>query len=192
MLRLLACTLMLMAASSLHAQEVKLHAPKFALLLNDSVIKELKLTADQQNKIKEALGDCLQEVDGQKRIVVAGHVDMEAMEADCVKSLNDKQVKRLRQAWLQNNGAMAVLEDQLAKDLKLTPDQRKKAGDTVQKMNEELRELFQPGVDLKEQLPKLKEIRTTARKSIEASLTKDQLAKLTELQGSKIDGLNTP
>jgi len=98
MVRLLTCALALALTASLHAQQIRMNAPKFALLINDAVAKELKLTADQQEKIKGVFGDCLQEVDGQKRLVMRGQTDMESLEADCMKVLTDKQAKRLREA----------------------------------------------------------------------------------------------
>jgi len=80
----------------------------------------------------------------------------------------------------------------LAKDLKVTKEQIKKAEEAIQKMNDGMVEIFHSDTDRKEQLPKIKSLRAAARKEIEALLTKDQLAKLTELQGAKIEGLGTP
>lgn len=192
MFRLLSCIMMLTFAAGLHAQQIRINAPKFALLINETVLKELKLTAEQQAKLKDILADCLQEVDGQKRLVVRGGTDVESLEADCLKVLTDKQAKRLREAWLQNNGAMAITEEQLGKDLKVTPEQSKKAEEALQKMNDGLVEIFHSDTDRTEQLPKIKKLRAQACKEIESLLTKDQLSRLKALQGAKIEGLSTP
>lgn len=192
MLRCLTVVLTLAFATSLHAQQIRINLPKFALLINDAVVKELKLSAEQQERINGVLGDCIREIDGQKRLVIQGQTDLEAMETDCEKVLTAKQVKRLREAWLQSNGPMAITEEQLGKDLKVTEEQTKKAKVVIQKMNDELVEVFHSGIDPKEQLPKIKQLRADARKTMETLLTKEQLTKLTELQGAKIEGLGKP
>ncbi len=110
-------SLVALAAMSLSvsAQEIRLNPPHFALLINEAVVKELKLTAEQQEQLKAVLGDFIQEVNGQKRIVIQGGTDIESLEADSLKVLNEKQSKRLREAWIQVNGAMGITDAKLAK-----------------------------------------------------------------------------
>jgi membrane-associated HD superfamily phosphohydrolase len=179
-------------AMSLNAQEIRLNPPLFALLINDAVIKELKVTAEQQEQLKGVLGDFIQEVNGQKRIVIQGGTDIDSLEADSLKVLNEKQTKRLREAWLQVNGAMAITDAKLAKDLSITEEQTKKATDAIQKMNESMRDAFRAGGEQEEITAKVKQLRAETKKVIEGLLTAEQKTKLTTLQGAKIEGLIKP
>lgn len=187
-------SLVALAAMSLSvsAQEIRLNPPHFALLINEAVVKELKLTAEQQEQLKAVLGDFIQEVNGQKRIVIQGGTDIESLEADSLKVLNEKQSKRLREAWIQVNGAMGITDAKLAKELSITAEQTRKSTDAIQKMNESMREVFQAGGDREEMTAKVKQLRLETKKVIEALLTAEQKAKLATLQGAKIEGLNKP
>jgi len=187
-------SLVALAAMSLtvSAQEIRLNPPHFALLINEAVVKELKLTAEQQEQLKAVLGDFIQEVNGQKRIVIQGGTDIESLEADSLKVLNEKQTKRLREAWIQVNGAMGITDAKLARELKITAEQTRKSTDAIQKMNESMREVFQAGGDREEMTAKVKQLRLETKKVIEALLNAEQKAKLATLQGAKIEGLNKP
>jgi membrane-associated HD superfamily phosphohydrolase len=185
-------TLVFAFAMTLNAQEIRLNPPLFALLINDAVIKELKVTAEQQEQLKGVLGDFIQEVNGQKRIVIQGGTDIDSLEADSLKVLNEKQTKRLREAWLQVNGAMAITDAKLAKDLSITEEQTKKATEAIQKMNESMRDAFRAGGEQEEITAKVKQLRAETKKVIEGLLTAEQKTKLTTLQGAKIEGLIKP
>jgi hypothetical protein len=179
-------------ALTLNAQEIRLNPPLFALLINDAVIKELKVTAEQREQLKGVLGDFIQEVNGQKRIVIQGGTDIDSLEADSLKVLNEKQTKRLREAWLQVNGAMAITDTKLAKDLSITEEQTKKATEAIQKMNESMRDAFRAGGEQEEITAKVKQLRADTKKVVEGLLTAEQKTKLTTLQGTKIEGLIKP
>lgn len=188
------CSLVLFAVVSqaVSAQEIRMNPPLFALLINDVVVKELKITAEQQEQIKAILGDFIQEVNGQKRIVIQGGTNIESLEADSLKVLTDKQLKRLREAWIQVNGAMVITDAKLAKDLGITAEQTRKATEAIQKMNENMREVFHAGGDSEEMTAKVKQLRLETKKIIEAFLTPEQKSKMATLQGVKIEGLIKP
>ena len=185
-------TLVFAFAMTLSAQEIRLNPPLFALLINDAVIKELKVTAEQQEQLKGVLGDFIQEINGQKRIVIQGGTDIDSLEADSLKVLNEKQTKRLREAWLQVNGAMAITDAKLAKDLSITEEQTRKATEAIQKMNQSMRDAFRAGGEQEEITAKVKQLRAETKKVIEGLLTAEQKTKLTTLQGAKIEGLIKP
>lgn len=174
----------------LDAQEIKLNAPQFALLINHAAVKELKLSADQQKQIDEILGDMVQEVDGEKRLIVRGHVDMEEIEKNVLNALNDTQRKRLRQAWLQLNGPMALTDAALAKDVGLKEEQTKKIAEAVTNMNDAMRDVFHDAAGDQEKMREgVVRLRKNTANDIEAMLTPDQKNKLETLKGPKIEGL---
>lgn len=174
----------------LDAQEIKLNAPQFALLINHAAVKELKLSADQQKQIDEILGDMVQEVDGEKRLIVRGHVDMEEIEKNVLNALNDTQRKRLRQAWLQLNGPMALTDAALAKDVGLKEEQTKKIVEAVTNMNDAMRDVFHDAAGDQEKMREgVVRLRKNTANDIEAMLTPDQKNKLETLKGLKIEGL---
>lgn len=176
--------------STLDAQEIKLNAPQFALLINEAAVKELKLSADQQKQIDEILSEMVQEVEGEKRLVVRGHVDMEEIEKNVLKTLNDTQRKRLRQAWIQLNGPMALTDTTLAKEVGLKEEQTKKITEAVTNMNDAMRDVFQESAgDQGKMREGVVRLRKNAANDIEAMLTADQKKKLESLKGAKIEGL---
>lgn len=176
--------------STLDAQEIKLNAPQFALLINEAAVKELKLSADQQKQIDEILSEMVQEVEGEKRLVVRGHVDMEEIEKNVLKTLNDTQRKRLRQAWIQLNGPMALTDTTLAKEVGLKEEQTKKITEAVTNMNDAMRDVFQESAGDQEKMREgVVRLRKNAANDIEALLTADQKKKLESLKGAKIEGL---
>ncbi|MBL8823275.1 MAG: hypothetical protein JNJ77_11850 [Planctomycetia bacterium] len=183
-------SLLFASISSLDAQEIKLNAPQFALLINEAAVKELKLTADQQKQIDDIFGDMVQTVEGEKRLIVRGQVDLEEVEKDVLKVLNDTQRKRLRQAWIQLNGPMALTDTTLAKDVGLKEEQSKKITEAVTNMNDAMRDVFHQSEGDQEKMREgVVRLRKNAANDIEAMLTPDQKKKLESLKGAKIEGL---
>lgn len=183
-------SLLFASYSSLDAQEIKLNAPQFALLINDAAVKELKLSADQQKQIDEILGEMVQEVDGEKRLIVRGQVDMDEIEKNVLNALNNTQRKRLRQAWLQLNGPMALTDATLAKEVGLKEEQTKKITEAVTNMNDAMRDVFHEAAGDQEKMREcVVRLRKNTANDIEAMLTPDQKKKLETLKGPKIEGL---
>lgn len=188
--RSLACYVLLLSFTVSHAQQMRLNPPQFALMINQAVLDELKLTKDQQEGVDSLLAEFTQEVDGQKRLVIRGGADLDTLEQDLLKLLKPKQTKRLREAWLQINGPLAITDDKLAKELGLSADQSKKAVDAVTDMNAAMREAFHEAQgDQQKMTSEVKRLRQETRVAMEKLLTAEQRDKLTKLQGEKIANL---
>jgi hypothetical protein len=169
------------------------------LLKEESVQKELKLTAEQLNRLnklaekrkqkhREAIdlaGDALL-----KRINELKDLDGKALYAN----LQPKQEKRLRQIVLQQEGADALERPEVATALELTADQRKE----IAKVDEEVVTEFvrsrvkQPGDrEPKRATEIIEEMAILTKAANEKKLkllTSKQMAKWKELQGEPFTG----
>lgn len=190
-MKTLAAWLMLLALSTTGVgQEIRLNAPRFAMLVNQAALKELKLDADQQKQVDGLLGDYIQEVDGEKRLVIRGSVDFEELDSNINKILKPQQQKRLKEAWLQLNGPMALTDTAVAKEVQLTEDQSKKITEAVTSMNQGMRDIFQEsGGDQQKMREGVIRLRGETAKLIEGMLSADQKKKLEAMKGAKIDNL---
>ncbi|MFO0814455.1 MAG: hypothetical protein U0796_14630 [Gemmatales bacterium] len=191
--RSLACLLLLMGYTACQAQQMRLNPPQFALMINKAVLDELKLSKDQQEGVDSLLSEYTQEVDGQKRLVIRGGADLDSLEQDLLKLLNAKQTKRLREAWLQINGPLALTDEKLAKEVGLSADQSQKAVEAVTDMNAAMREAFhEVQGDQQKMTSEVKRLRQETRVALEKLLTAEQRDKLAKLQGEKIANLLPP
>ena len=103
-----------------------------------------------------------------------------------MKILDAGQQKRLMGIAIQVNGAGAVVDPAVAKELNLTDDQKKQLAEVRQKNMEALRDAFQGGRDQGGR-EKIQELRDEANKKMMAVLTSDQQAQLESLKGDKVD-----
>jgi putative heme-binding domain-containing protein len=163
------------------------------LLRQESVQKDLKLNAEQVQKLKvisetmrekfrevfeapeEERGKKIQELRRENEKVVAG-------------ILNPGQARRLRQIVYQRQGPAALADPDVARALRLSADQRKQ----LQAFNDDtaarLRELFQGGFpddDTRKQVDALQRAASAKRLNL---LTGQQKAKWQELQGKPFTG----
>ncbi|MCS7046354.1 MAG: hypothetical protein NZO58_08370, partial [Gemmataceae bacterium] len=88
------------------------------LINNESVKKELEITAEQAEKIPEAVQKALAEV------------------------LNEKQMTRLRQIELQQRGNAAFLDARVKKELNLTEEQSESIKSILDEAAKERQEIF--------------------------------------------------
>ena len=101
--------------------------------------------------------------------------------------LDDGQKKRLTGIMIQVNGASAVADPSVAKELNITDDQKSKLEDIRDNAREGMRELFSPDLSREEREKKMTEYRDDINKQVLAVLTADQQAQLEAMKGEKVD-----
>jgi hypothetical protein len=101
------------------------------------------------------------------------------------------QMKRLTEIFIQQAGASALDDEEVATELNLTVDQKatlaKVRDENRQTMGAQMRELFQPGGDRDANRDKFAAMRKTADEKVLAVLTSEQKAKFEELKGKTFD-----
>jgi Spy/CpxP family protein refolding chaperone len=169
------------------------------LLRNDSVQKELKVSDDQKTKLKEAVekvredhkGDFakLQDVPEDQRMEKAGEI-MRAQAKDYYKAaagvLDDKQIKRLKQIDIQQQGTRALSDPDIQKGLKITDEQKKKILAISEEQGKKMRELFGGGFN-EETRKKMADLRKETEDKVNAVLTDDQKKTLKEMKGEPFE-----
>jgi Spy/CpxP family protein refolding chaperone len=170
------------------------------ILMIPAVQEELKLTEEQKGKlqqvgqeIRETMGQALQglrDLSPEER-----QKKMQDYQAESTKKINavlkEDQQKRLRQLVLQRQGVAIVAQDEeVAKQLKVTDDQKLKIRDITRAAGEERRALFQGGGGgggggfSPEMRAKMDEITKKTNEKIEAVLTDKQKKQWKELCGA--------
>jgi Spy/CpxP family protein refolding chaperone len=179
-----------LAAAWLPAQEMRVMLPRFPILAREDVQKELKLTEQQISKINEIIGEVVKDgPNGSKVMMVHPGADFDGMDADVAKLLNDKQLKRMKEVWLQITGGRAFMKDDVAKELGITKEQRTKMAELQQELMTQMREMaIQPGEALNEErLAELRKMQKDMEAKIEKLLTKEQQATWTTMKGAKFE-----
>jgi hypothetical protein len=171
------------------------------VVLREDVQDELELTDAQ----REAVGDHLREriqdfgqffdslqgldrAEHEKKIQAFRKKAQNELASVLKGTLKEDQVKRLRQLELQQAGALALFHGrpELAKDLKITTDQRKQFMKIVQDMQKRIEPLIkesQSGGDPEEIRPKVFKIRKEHEDKIVAVLTDEQKTQWNEMIG---------
>jgi Spy/CpxP family protein refolding chaperone len=163
------------------------------LLGQKSVQEELKLSEEQVKKITElqekqresfqGLRDLSQE---ERRTKMQEMV--KAQSEAVAKILDAKQHKRAMQISLQQQVkfglAFALNNEELAKSLKVTDEQKEKIREVQRSAFEQMRDL---GRD-EEGRKKREELMKTANEKVEGALTSEQKTKLKEMQGEPFKG----
>lgn len=132
----------------------------WTLLKNVSVKDELKLSEQQAEKLPAALQKALAEV------------------------LNDKQLHRLHEIFLQQKGDTAFLEPEIKKDLKISTDQAQKIKDALDTLVKEQQEMFQGG---NFDFEKMQELQKSTTDKIHGLLTQEQKTAWTKMQGQPFE-----
>ncbi|HEY7326008.1 MAG TPA: hypothetical protein VH592_00100 [Gemmataceae bacterium] len=163
------------------------------LLTQKSVQEELKLSADQVKKVTElqekqresfqGLRDLSQEERREKMQEMT-----KANEKAVADILKPEQVKRVKQIALQQQVSrtlgFALNNEELAKELKITDEQKDKIREIQMKSFEELRDL---GRD-EEAAKKRQEVMKATNEKVMGLLTDEQKTKLKEMQGDPFKG----
>lgn len=179
-----------LAVLRLPAQEMRVMLPRFPILAREDVQKELKLTEQQISKINEIISEVVKDgPNGSKVMMFHPGADVDGMDADVAKLLNDKQLKRMKEVWLHITGGRAFMKDDIAKELGINKEQRNKMAELQQEMMTQMREMAnQPGETLSEErLAELRKMQKDMEAKIEKLLTKEQQATWTTMKGAKFE-----
>jgi hypothetical protein len=174
-------------------------------VFREIVQEDLKLTAEQKEKVEEHLRERLpdimqffQSLDGvngeerEKKLHAFRQNAHEKLTSVLKATLKEDQSKRLHQLGLQQQGAFALFhgEPKIAKDLKITQEQRKKFMAVVQDLQKKVKPVIeeaQSGGDPQEIRPKVMKIRKEHEGKIEALLTVAQKKQWKEMLGKPLD-----
>ncbi len=171
------------------------------MVFRDAVQEELKLTDEQKDKLEEHLRERLpdfmqffQSLDGvpgeerEKKLQEFRKMAQEKLTPVLKDTLKEDQSKRLRQLGLQQEGAFAIWHGapEIAKELKITDDQRKQFMAIVQDMQKKVQPLIkeaQSGGNPEEIRPKVMKLRKESEDKVEALLTDAQKKQWKEMLG---------
>jgi Spy/CpxP family protein refolding chaperone len=165
------------------------------LLGQKSVQDELKLTEEQVKKVTQLAegqrgggrGDFanLSREEIQKRMQERAQASQKAIN----EILKPEQSKRLNQITLQQRGATALSDAQVAEQLKLTAEQKQKVQAIQEDAQTAMRELFQGGGGNREELQKkMQDFRNSNNEKLMKVLTEEQKTKWKEMQGEPFKG----
>jgi hypothetical protein len=162
------------------------------VVFREAAQADLKLTDEQKEKVEEHLRErlpdimpffeSLQGVNGQereKKLQTFRHEAHEKLTPVLKATLKEDQIKRLHQLELQQEGPLALFhgEPKIAKDLKITQEQRKKFMAVVQDLQRKVKPLSEEaesGGNPEEIRPKVMKIKKEHELQIEALLTDSQ------------------
>jgi hypothetical protein len=165
------------------------------LAQNPSVQKEIKVTDEQKDKLKDAMTKVredhkddfakfrdLSQEEKQKLMKTFSDESDKALG----KVLDDKQMKRLRQIGLQQQGAAAFGNPEVQKKLKLADDQKEKIKAINEEAGAKQRELFQGGFN-EETRTKMMELRKETMEKVNGVLKDDQKKAWKEMTGEPFE-----
>lgn len=159
------------------------------LLRAEAVQKELNLTEEQVTKLEESLAPPRNQ-GGQRRSFqdMTAEEREKAMEEFAARTaeqekkiaevLDEKQVARLKQIRLQASGVMAIVGDELAKELSITEEQTGKIRAAMRELRESMRDAGPAAFG---------EMGEKMNAKVMEILTEDQKAKYKEMLGEPFD-----
>ncbi|HWB12761.1 MAG TPA: hypothetical protein VG826_26280 [Pirellulales bacterium] len=183
------------------------------LLRRPRVCKELAIGDEQMQQIEEAFaplreagGDFreAQNLSPEDRRARAEEISKKAIAANKLVAekvdgiLNPDQRARLKQLWVQSQGAYALKKPEVAKELGLTQEQQDKIGEILKVVQDHRQKVAnprpgQPGfqdlsqAELDQWNYKLRELEEKADTEAVAILSDEQKAKLAKMKGDKFD-----
>jgi hypothetical protein len=185
-------------------------SPLVGLLRVDAVRRELKVTEDQQeliNILNDELRESRPEITGNFREMSEAEraefrekmekwsAEQTAQAKETLKTILDEgQYARLEQIQLQTRGVNALVDDEVAQALKLTPDQIAKLKETQEQngetMRTAMREAFQggrDGADREAVREKMEAVRKESEAKMLAHLTAEQQTQFTAMKGEPFE-----
>jgi Spy/CpxP family protein refolding chaperone len=179
------------------AQVMRMQMPRFILLMDPAVQKELKLTDEQNKKVKEETADLYQEgPDGSKQLMIGPGQDLDEIDQRIEKHLKPEQIKRLNELHLQRMGYRGLTLPRVAKELKIGGDQEAKIESIMEeyqrKLMEKVQEQQQEGGVIRVTPEMMAEHDRELAKELEKVLTADQKKKWEEMQGAKFTFTKRP
>ena len=172
------------------------------IVFRDKVLDELKVSDEPKEKLLQHVMEQIMETGpfldslaktGEEREKKLGEHRKNAREklAKVLKeTLTAEQLKRLGQIERQQEGAFALGQDELVKELKITDKQRQQLVAITQELQKKVQHLFeeaQSGGKPEEIQPKVFKIRDEYAKKLEAVLTDEQKKKWTDMLGKPFD-----
>ena len=167
---------------------------RLMLLRAESVQKALDLSDDKVSEIQAIMEDVMPGVGGGGG-GGGGRPDPEAMagaEKEIMGLLDDKQKKRLLGIFAQASGARALVDADVAKELKIDDDLKEEIQGKLDDMATGMREKMQgimeeTGGDRQAAMAKMQELRAEMDKEVLALLSDSQKKALEELKGEKVE-----
>ena len=179
--------LLLAAASIARAQNQEARERQLLTLGEPSIVsrdyiqEELKLSEDQTRKLSEKLPDYLKASDAREKLWVF-----------LQETLNPEQFTRLRQLELQHEGPPALFRPEIAKELKITDEQRNQFMGLIQDMQMKIEPLMKEaksGGNPEEIRPKVIKLRQDCQTTMEVLMSDAQKAQWKEMIGAPFDTL---
>ncbi len=171
----------------------------FGVLMSPDGQKELKLSEEQITKVQnlgenmresmretfQSLQDVPQDQRQEKMQAMMREVS-EKLQKEIKGILNEDQMKRYKEISLQAMGFAAFEQEEVAKKLELTDEQKKKIEDIQQSVMEQTRSAFQDAQgDREAMVQKMREIREGAKTKALAVLTDKQKETWKEMTGKE-------
>jgi hypothetical protein len=172
------------------------------IVFREKVLDELKVADEQKEKLLQHLMEQIMETGpfldslaqaGEEREQKLSEHRKKAREklAKILKeTVNGEQLKRLRQIELQQEGAFALGQDALVKELKITDQQRRQFVAITQELQKKVQPLVkeaQSGGNPEEIRPKITKIQAECAKKLEAVLTEEQNKQWKDMLGKPFD-----
>ncbi|WP_435010041.1 hypothetical protein P12x_001261 [Tundrisphaera lichenicola] len=166
-----------------------------------AVQKELKLDDSQVEKAQEVIAEMrdkgqemrssLEGLEGEERMKKMQELmkaNNEAAHKSLSAILKPEQVARLKQIELQQQGANAITDADVAKKLGITAEQKEKAQTILADSREEMREAFQSaGDDRQAAMAKIQTLRKETNSKVMALMTEDQKKTWKEMTGEPFE-----
>ena len=156
------------------------------LKMSEEQIKKATEQADKQREAFAGLRDLSQE-ERQAKMQEAA----KANQAVLAEILKEDQLKRFKQISLQQRGAQALADPEVAQSLGLSTEQKDRIGAIQEASQGELREIFQAGAgggDRAELQKKAEALRASVNEKAAAVLTPEQQTKWKEMNGAPFKG----
>ena len=178
-------------------QVVEALGPPF-IVFREKVLDELKVSDEQREKLLQYLMEQIMETgpfleslpqtgqDREKKLAEHRKKAREKLAKHLEEVLKPGQRNRLRQVTLQQEGAFALGQDDVRKELKITQEQMKEFMAIVQDLHRSVEPLVkaaQSGGDPGEIRPKIEQLRKDHAKKLEAVLTDAQKKQWKEMLG---------
>jgi hypothetical protein len=181
-------------------------SPLAGLLRIEAVRSELKVTEDQQeliNILNDELREGRPEITGNFREMSEAEqaefrekmekwsAEQTAQAKETLKTiLEEQQYTRLEQIQLQTRGVNALVDDEVAQSLKLSPEQIAKLQQTQEENREAMRAIFgggRDGADRDAMREKMETLRKESETKMLAHLTAEQQAQYTAMKGEPFE-----
>lgn len=164
------------------------------LALFEEVRTELKTTPDENKKVDDLVGKLGGDI---QEAFSNANGDFQAMQGEIekinakyddevVKALTEDQAKRLKQLFVQYNGAGSITQTSISKDLAITDDQKAKIKKLQDDQRQKMMDAFQGGSPEDAQKT-IKKLNDDLRADLAKVLTDDQNKKLKEMEGAKFE-----